>query len=244
MASPTWLIDLSVAAATVSATGVFQPEVFQAEVFDTEGGEVELPAASFRFATQDLDVLSDQYLGRLLDRPTIARELADTFWGRTEVTEITFKLANPEGDLNILVREDIRGQPVVLKRYDIDTNEIAETISAIISQTAQDLGTISVAATTPNLLIFEQLMPSTVIQGDNMSEAAGVTLAHLGRQIVDGGAVIPVVFGQARKIPLPYIRDGVNQNHYDYMVCHGERRVDAVYRNGASDGTFTLVKPP
>jgi hypothetical protein len=243
MPSPTWLIDLTTAATEVSATGAFQEEVFQSEVFDTEGGTILLLPARFRFATRDLDALSQPYLGRLLDRPTINRALTDTFWGVAEITEISFKLANARGDLNVLVSEDVRGQPIVFQRYDVETEEVAETISAVISQVQQDVGALTIQATSPDLTPFEQLMPSTVIQGDNMSDAAGVTLAHLGRQIVDGGAVIPVVFGQARKIPLAYIRDGVNQNHYDYMVCHGERRVDAVYRNGASDGTFTLVKP-
>lgn len=228
--APTWLIDLTEAVGSSISTGGMDVGAFDLAAFDVLG-DLAVPLVSYRFATRDLSTTPVPYHGRLLETPTIERHMTDVFWGMIETTEFSFSLTNGDGLLDVLLFSDARGKPVTLTRYDVLTNTTVQVFTATISQVLLDAGIARIVAVTPDVTKFEQQVPSKI-----------VTVAEFGNQVVDVGAVVPVTLsGSAKKVLLPYVRDGVNTNHFDYVVGHGVVQVDQLYRDGP-DGTMVPIE--
>lgn len=205
---PTWLIDMS-------------------QMTVIPGGYA---ASSLRFSTQDIDALSPPYNGRLVRDPTIDRRLMNVFWGITEIADVTFSLANADGLLTALFTGgDIREQPITITRYDLASGIIAEEYHARISSIGLVDGTIVLTASSPALTLFEQLVPSKLIDKTTYPKAVSVDVP------------IPVVFGNVSQAPLPYICDDTLINQYVYVVGYGVIDVAAVYRDGPNDTLVTIT---
>jgi hypothetical protein len=205
---PTWLIDMS-------------------QMTVIPGGYA---ADSLRFSTQDIDALSPPYNGRLVRDPTIDRRLMNVFWGITEIADVTFSLANADGLLTALYTGgDIREQPITITRYDLASGVIAEEYHARISRIGLVDGTVVITASSPALTLFEQLVPSKLIDKTVYPKAISVDVP------------IPVVFGTVEQAPLPYICDDTLINQYVYAVGYGEIGVSAVYRDGPNDTLVTIT---
>jgi len=207
---PVWLIDMS--QITVLPAGIL--------------------AASLRFSNRDIDALSPPYHGRVVDNPSIDRRLMNVFWGITEIADVTFTLVNTDGALTPLYTQaDLREQPITITRYDVASGIIAEEYHARISSVGLQTGKLMITASSPALTLFEQLVPSEVIDKSTYPKAVSV------------GQPLPVVFGIPKKIPLPYINDDTVTNTYDYVVGYGALTVDALYRNGPNDTLVTVTTP-
>jgi hypothetical protein len=202
--APTWLFD----ARQVPGTGMEPLELL--------------------LASRDIEQLDPPYRGRLIEEPVVNRELMDTFWGFTEVSEITIKIANHDRRLVLLYRADPRDQPVILRRFDTRTLEVTDELFARVTGVALETGAIVLTASSPQLGVFERLVPGPL-----------VTEAQFPRA-VDLGAVIPVVFGNVTKMPLPYVNREANNNAFDFLVGHGALTVTAVY-SVRQDGGYTLI---
>jgi hypothetical protein len=205
---PTWLIDMS-------------------QMTVIPGGYA---ASSLRFSTQDIDALSPPYNGRLVRDPTIDRRLMNVFWGITEIADVTFSLSNADGLLTALFTGgDIREQPITITRYDLASGIIAEEYHARISSIGLVDGTIVITASSPALTLFEQLVPSKLIDKTTYPKAVSVDVP------------IPVIFGNVSQAPLPYICDDTLINQYVYVVGYGVIDVSAVYRDGPNETLVTIT---
>ena len=205
---PVWLIDLS--GMTIIPTGYV--------------------ASELRFSNQDIDSLSPPYQGRLVDNPTIDRRLMNVFWGVTEVSDVTLKLANADGYLsNLYLNGDIREQPIVIRRYDLASGTLVEELNAKIASVGLETGKLVIQCHGPATTLFEQLVPSKIIEKSQFPKA------------VNTGIPIPVVFGNVNQAILPYINDDTINNQYDYLVGHGTIGVTALYRNGPNDTIVTIT---
>lgn len=202
--APTWLFD----ARQLTGTGMEPLELL--------------------LASRDIEQLDPPYRGRLIEEPTVNRQLMDTFWGFTEVSEITVKIGNHDRRLVLLYRADARDQPVVLRRFDTRTLELTDEIYAKITDVALETGAIRISASSPQLSIFEREMPAPLVTAEQFPRA------------VDLGVVIPVVFGNVTKMPLPYVERDATNVAFDYLVGHGALTVNAVYSVRA-DGGYTLI---
>jgi hypothetical protein len=192
-------------------------------------------AADLHFANLDLDNLAapftTPFYGKLVDNPTIDRRLMNVFWGVTEIADLTFSLVNADGAFtDLYTKADLREQPVTIIRYDLASEIIAEEYHARISSVGLQNGKITITASSPALTLFEQLVPSVLIDKTTYPRAISV------------GVPIPVVFGSPKRIPLPYINDDTTQNQYDYVVGYGtDLSVPALYRNGPNDTLVTIT---
>lgn len=168
------------------------------------------------------------YQARVIGNPTVNRELMDTFWGVTEVSGITVELSNADGRLTPLYTNDLRGQTMILSRYDFRTGETIDELYAKISSVGLGRGTITISASSPDLSLFEREVPIPTVTTQQFPKA------------IDTGVVIPVVFGKSARVPLPYVNDDTTLGQFDYLVGHGTVAVTAVYFV-KSDGDYSQI---
>jgi hypothetical protein len=200
----TWLVDLR----QTVGTGLSEPDLLYA------GLDVEA---------------ATPYQARIIGNPVVNRELMDTFWGVTEVSGMSVTLSNADGLLTQLyTAADLRGQTIILRRYDFRTGETIDELNAKISAVGIGPGTITISASSPDLSLFEREIPTTV-----------VTTAQFPKAL-DVGATIPVVFGQVAKVPLLYVNDDTELNQYDYLLGHDTVNALNVYFV-RSDGGVTQI---
>lgn len=187
-----------------------------------------LAEADLRYADLDVEVLDPTYQARLIDDPVVTRELMDTFWGITEVSTISITLANADGRLTPLYAADPRDETIILRRLDYRSGQIIDELNARITAIALGEGTVVITATSPDLSVLERELPAVVVTKDAYPNA------------VDVGAVIPVVFGQVAKLPLPYVKETTSA--FEYLVGHGTLTVNALYYI-RTDNTYTKIPP-
>jgi hypothetical protein len=185
-----------------------------------------LTAADLRYAALDVEVLDPPYQARLVENPVVTRELMDTFWGITEVSSITITLGNADGRLTPLYAADPRDQMIVLRRLDYRSGQVIDELNARITSVSAGVGTVILTATSPDLSVLERELPAALVTRDAYPNA------------IDIGAVIPVVFGQVAKVPLPYVKE--TSTTFEYLVGHGTIAVTGVYYI-RSDNTYTLI---
>lgn len=202
--APTWLID----ARQLVGTGLSDLDLL--------------------YAGRDVEVLDPPYQARIVDNPVISRQLMDTFWGMTEVSEVSIGLANGDKLLTALYRADPRDQPIIIRRLDLATGELTDEMYAKITSVALGPGTLMLTASSPNLSVFERVVPSVIVTTETFPHA------------VDIGAIIPVIFGSVTKVPLPYVNRDASINAFDYLAGHGAVTVPAVYFQ-REDGGFTEI---
>lgn len=176
-----------------------------------------LTAADLMYADLDVEVLDPPYQARLIGNPTVNRELMDTFWGITEVSEINMELANADGQLTPFYEADPRHQTIILRRLDYRTGEIIDELYARITSVALGVGTLIITASSPDLSVFEREIPNALVTTDTYPKA------------VDIGRTVPVVFGDVTKLPLPFINNDLGAATFDYMIGFGALTVTAVY---------------
>jgi len=185
-----------------------------------------------RFATVDLDDLAVFYDGRVVSDPVVTRGLVEPFYGPIRAENTTVVIANNDGALTaqFLAQDGWRGAPLVIKRFDRYTLAERTAWTGIISQSALDgdAGTITITGTNVDLSILEQAIPSGIIAATEFGHA------------VDVGRTKPVIFGTARKMPLPYINDDTETSSFDYLVGYDNADFDlsvaSVHRVGGTTG--------
>ena len=181
------------------------------------------------FASRDLDVSGTFYHGRILQDPVVDQGFFDSFFGVSRVTTVSFRLANADNALDTLHTVDLRGTTLSLTRYDEVTGTSVTEFTGKVSTTSLGDGWVEIEAVSPDLSVFETLVP-----------LGTVTAAVFTGKAVDLGATIPVVFGNVVQHRCPYINDDTTTNVYDYLVGRGSLTVTAVYRDGPG-GTLHLV---
>lgn len=185
-----------------------------------------LVANDLKFSNVDLDAFDPPYHGRLLENPTVDRSLMNVFWGFTEVSTVKLTLTNTDGYLTpLLTGADLREQPIIIKRYDVASGTLVEELRARISTIGLADGELVITADSPALTLFEQQIPKKKIAVTEFPKA------------VDVGKVIPIIFGNAEKVPAVYVNDDVLTNTYDYIIGPGTLTVSAVYRT-RQDNSF------
>jgi len=187
-------------------------------------------SAELKFSNVDIEQYPP-YNGRILDDPIIDRQLMDTFWGFTQVSTVSFSLANADGYLTNLFTHNLRDQPITIQRYDIASGVTVEALWAKISSVALGDGEIIITAESPALELFEQEIPKKDVNIRDFPWSVGGP---------DVGKVIPVVFGDAKAVPMVYVYDGVTENIYEYVLA-GNLTINALYRN-KPDGSLELIE--
>lgn len=216
--APAWLLELTPSALDWMQSDMVQEDFIQADT----------STAATKFASRDLSVAGTPYHGRIMDEPTVERQFVNTFWGWTEVSRLTLRLANADNALDSLYSTDIRGTPVVLKRYDVVTATTITEFTGTLTDAALGLGHLEITAADPDLSAFERPVPNGVVEATTFPRA------------VDLGQTLAVIFGNVVRHRLLYVNDEVAANVYDYLVGRGSLAVTAVYRKGPND-TLHLV---
>ncbi len=211
--------------------------------------EMTVGATTYRFATEDLyDTDDNFYEGTLLNEPVLRESLLDRFWGANEPMTVQLRFGNRSGAWHSLVNSsELRGVVMTIKYYDpanlVDTElETEYTEDDILLEDG-------------DTILMESNMIETLfrgkIQGYDVREEAVITAelnsmdileTILPKKVVnttdwpkatDLGAVLNIMFGRAKNIPLLYIYYDFNDDHYDYLIGYGPiQTVDAVYRDG------------
>ena len=182
------------------------------------------------FSTEDLQATTGFYHGRLMTHPTVERNFTDVFWGMTEVSGVVVQLDNADNALDAIYTGDPRGKSLVLRRYDRQAGTVAVEFTGTINDAIWSPGVIELSAVSPDLSIFEQVVPKGTVQA-----ASGIAGMVDSTTAVDLGASVPVIYGNVTRHKLVYVSDDVVNDKYDYLVGVGNLTVSAVYRDGPED---------
>lgn len=191
------------------------------------------------FSTEDLQATTGFYHGRLMSHPTVERNFTDTFWGMTEVSRVMVQLDNADNAIDAIYTGDPRGKSLVLRRYDRQAGTVSVDFTGTIDDAVWSPGVIELSAVSPDLSIFEQVIPKGIVDI--------ATFPHA----IDTGMPVLQVVGSVSHIHLHYVCDDVVNDVYDYLVGYGNLTVTAVYRvvnaeHGSQhvlDGSFHLADP-
>ena len=179
------------------------------------------------FSTEDLQATTGFYHGRLMTHPVVDRSFSDVFWGMTEVSRTVIQLDNADNVLDAIYTGDPRGKTLTLRRYDRQAGTVAVEFTGVIDDAIWSPGVIELSAVSPDLSVFEQLIPRGTV-----TAASGIAGNVDSTTAVDLGEGVSVIHGTVTRHKLVYVNDDVVNDVYDYLVGVGNLTVTAVYRDG------------
>src|SRR3990167_1368432 len=109
--------------------------------------------------TEDLKATTGFYHGRLMTHPVVDRSFSDVFWGMTEVSRTVIQLDNADNVLDAIYTGAPGGKTLTLRRYDRQAGTVAVEFTGVIDDAIWSPGVIELSAVSPDLSVFEQLIP-------------------------------------------------------------------------------------
>ena len=173
----------------------------------------------------------DRYERRILQDIGITASLPDQFYGVQRIDGVSVVLSNVDGLLTSLLHEELRGQPVRLRRYDGDTGELTDKFHGVVNGIVVGDTEATLQLEPYNLGFLDEVLPRRLVTTSEFPTAT------------DAGLPISLVFGTAADVPCRYVANDDVAQHYDYLIGTGELDVHAVKKNGQPTYTslVTLV---
>lgn len=165
---------------------------------------------------------------RILNINPVRRSFTDPLGGIVAPEIIEVELDNHDGIYNGL---DLRGERVTLDTADLISNEVTNGPAGIVVAQRTTLGSVVLTVTPYDLDQFQRLFPRRTVS------TAIFPKAHPSHGL---GRAIPLIFGNAVHVPLPYVGDDTTANLYDYLVGEGTPTVVKVYRNTVGESLTTI----
>jgi hypothetical protein len=187
------------------------------------------------------------YQRRLLASPNISKEIADVYWGVTDVSSVTLKIANHDAFLNTLeASEEFRGVKVRIRRYEPNEPISANTLRVELIGYITEYNIINEAEITVGLQDLDPLqaqLPKKLFEKADWTETPPDNLTPED----DVGTAYCLPFGYAKRVPLRYVHLDYPNDYYDYIICPGViEGVDNLYRslmNSEEGNEHELITP-
>ena len=171
---------------------------------------------------------------------TATQRLPDLFFGFSELSSGEVRIANFDGLLNFLEREENRGTEVRIRRFDEFNQELSEIFTGVVDQLR--LGDeVAVSFVSHRLDAFDVELPRNKVftQSAATGTDADIDVTAVFPDAQDVNAPIPILFGRASDILCQLVRDDRIENEQDYLVCEGRAEVESISKNGQPAYTET-----
>lgn len=182
---------------------------------------------------------------RVVGKISLSEKLPNLFYGFSEPSRGTVKLDNTDGFLNFLLNEDVRRQPIRIRRVDESNSEDDTLIVGIID--AYTVGDeVVLEYVSHDLNVFEQELPKNKIltkTSPQTPSATDIVIDNVFPDATDQNAPIPIVFGRVPRVRCSLVKSDSNASQHDYIVCEGKAEIERVFKNGVPGYTesATLV---
>jgi hypothetical protein len=181
---------------------------------------------------------------RLTGSISVTERLPDVFYGFSEESSGAVQIENFDGALNFLLDEDNRGQPIRIRRYDQENQELTEVYTGTLDS-VKVADYVDFEMSSHRLDVFDVEYPRNrvyTITSDHQPSLTDVDVTSVFPEATDINEPIPIVFGRVRHLPLSLVKSDTTAKEHEYLVCEGGNvEVETVYRSGRPTHTETGI---